>query len=401
MSDKITCPKCNHKFELTEAVRSGIQAALEAEHEQELEAVRRRAAEEMVTVKESAEAELRSMEKEISKKLALEKVKIQAEARDAMYAELTAANATLEEQQKKLQEAQKNEIELRKQQRQLEAEKNEFQLKMTRELDAERSKIVEETSARITDQYSMKQAEWEKQRSDMVKQMDELRRKAEQGSQQTQGEVFELTVESTLKETFVHDSIEPVAKGVCGGDILQVVNTKQGIRVGSILWELKRTKSFSEGWIQKLKDNQREAKAEVAVIVTSAMPAGIDRIGQVDGVWVVDPKSMLGIALALRASLFEVAQAKKAQAGRKEKSEEVYDYLNGVEFRGRVQALVESFSAMKEDLEAERRAFEKIWSKRDKQLVRAITTTAGFYGDLQGLIGSSLPEIKALSLESA
>ena len=401
MSDKIECPKCHHKFELTEAVRSGIQADLAADHEQELEAVRRRAAEEMVTVRESAEAELKAMEKEISKKLVLEKDKIRAEARDSVSAELVAANETLAEQQRKLQEAQKNEIELRKQQRQLEAEKNEFQLKMTRELDAERSKIVEETSARITDQYSMKQAEWEKQRSDMVKQMDELRRKAEQGSQQLQGESFELLVESTLKETFVHDSIEPVAKGVCGGDILQVVNTKQGIRVGSILWELKRTKSFSEGWIQKLKDNQREAKAEIAVIVTSAMPAGIDRIGQVDGVWIVDPKSMLGIALALRASLFEVAQARKAQAGRKEKSEEVYDYLNGVEFRGRVQALVESFSAMKEDLESERRAFEKIWAKRDKQLVRALTTTAGIYGDLQGLIGSSLPEIKALSLESA
>jgi hypothetical protein len=399
MSDKIECPKCHNKFELTEAVRSSIQEELEAGYKKELDAVSRRAAEEIVTAREAYEAELKVKECDISKKFAAERTKIQAEIRDSMGAELQDAQRAIEEQKSKLQEAQKNEIELRKQQRQLETEKNEFQLKMTRELDAERSKIVEETSQRVSDQYSMKQAEWEKQRSDMVKQMDELRRKAEQGSQQCQGESFELAVENTLRETFIHDSIEPVAKGVRGGDILQVVNTKQGVRCGAILWELKNVKNFSEGWIQKLKDNQREAKAEVAVLVTSTMPTGVERIGQVDGVWVVDPRSMMGIALALRASLFEVAQAKKAAAGRKEKSEEVWDYLNGVEFRGRVQALVESFIAMREDLETEKRAFEKIWSRRDKQLTRAMTSTAGFYGDLQGVIGSSLPEIKALTLD--
>lgn len=382
---------------MTEAIEKVLKADMRKEFEKSTDAMK----EELERERASLTAERTSIEKEVLKRVDTNRRSMEAAAKAAAEAELVSVREELGDQTAKLREAQNKEIELRKQQRALEQEKNEFQLKLTRELDAERSKIVEETSRKVSEDYSMKELEWAKHRADLMKQMDEMRRKAEQGSQQAQGEAFELAVEEILKEAFVHDSIEPVAKGVTGGDILQVVNTKTGARCGAIVWELKNTKAFSEGWVQKLKDNQREAKADLAVIVTKAMPAGVERIGQVDGVWVVDLKSMMGLALALRASLVEIAQAKRAQAGRKEKAEEVWDYINGPEFRGRMQAIVELFVTMKEDLDSERRSIEKTWAKREKLLMRAIGSSAGMYGDFQGLVGSSLPEIKALSMETA
>ena len=397
MSNKIKCPKCKASFEMTDAVEQDLRAQLAKEYEGQAEELKAQ----LDTEREKLTAERTSIDKEVTRRLEANKKAFQAQARDAAEAELTAIREENEATTAKLREAQKNEVELRKAQRQLEQEKNEFQLKMTRELDAERSKIVEEVSRKTADDYQMKELEWNKQRTDMLKQMDELRRKAEVGSQQAQGEVLELEIENLLREAFPHDSIEPVAKGVMGGDILQVVNTNLGARCGAILWELKRTKSFSDTWIPKLKDDQRNAKADLSVLVTTAMPKGVERIGQVDGVWVAEVKSMLGIALALRASLVEVARTRTAQEGRKTKAEEVYTYINGVEFRGRIQALVETFVAMKEDLDTERRSFDKVWAKREKQLVRVLGTTAGLYGELQGLVGASLPEIKALTMDIA
>ena len=56
---------------------------------------------------------------------------------------------------------------------------------------------------------------------------------------------------------------------------------------------------------------------------------------------------------------------------------------------------------MQEDLQEERRIAEKRWSKREKQLQRVVLNTSGMYGDLQGLIGSSLEEIPALTADNS
>ena len=231
-----------------------------------------------------------------------------------------------------------------------------------------------------------------------MKQMEILQQKTAQGSQQTQGETFELVMVDTLRATFPGDSIDPVAKGVEGADVILVVNALGGARCGSIAIELKRTKAWSDGWIQKLKDNQRESKADVSVLVTHTMPKGVERLSQIDGVWVTDPKGAVGLIAVLRASLQEIAQVRKSQAGRADKASMVYDYLGGNEFRGQMEALVESFVSMRDGLESERRAVEKLWSKREKEIIRATVAAAGFYGSMQGLVGSSLPEIKQLSL---
>ena len=391
----IRCPKCKASFEMTAAVSEDIRATLEKEYES-------RAAEEQEKIeKERKElaAQRVSIDKEVARRLETNKKAIEGAARDAAEIEIKTLKEEMDAQDTKLTEARKNEVELRKQQRELEREKNEFQLKLTREIDSQRQKIVEETSAAVADEYAQKQLEWEKQRTDLIKQMEELRRKAEQSSQQAQGEVVELQIESLLKETFTHDTIEEVGKGIKGGDLVQIVQTRTGIRCGSIVWEIKQTKSFSDAWLTKVKEDMRAAKADIAVIVTAAMPKGVERIGSVDGVWVVDYKSFIGLALALRSQLVEVAQARQAQAGRKEKAEEVYSYIVGTEFKSRVQALVETFVKMQDDLASEKRAFDKIWSGREKNIGRVIGTLAGMYGDLGGLCGTSLPEIKILGLE--
>lgn len=402
-SSQIKCPHCKKSFEMSTAVEENLRSSIEKEYLERSEAEREGIEQERAELNRKTNelaTQRTSIEKEVTRRLEANRKVLEAAARDTADAEITTLREEMATQATKLSEAQKIEVELRKQQRELEREKNEFQLKLTREIDAQRQKIVEETSRSVADEYAQKELEWSKQRSDMVKQMDELRRKADQGSQQAQGEVVELEIESLLKEAFPHDLIEPVAKGVRGGDIVQIVQTRGGARCGSIVWEIKQTRSWSDSWPTKLKDDQREAKADLAVIVTATMPKGVERIGVVDGVWVSDYKSLLGLALALRSSVVEVAQARQAQTGRKDKAEEVYSYIVGQEFRGRIQTLVETFVGMKESLDAEKRAFDKIWQKREKEIVRVIGTTAGLYGEVQGLVGASLPEIKQLALEA-
>lgn len=402
MSNQIKCPSCKKSFDISEAVSKDLRATVEQEFEERAEKDREALEKERATfekAKEDLAIQRTSIDKEVTRRLEAGKKTLEAAARDAADAELQTLKSEMDAQAQKLNEAQKNEVELRKQQRELEREKNEFQLKLTREIDTQRAKIIEETSRNVAEEYSQKELEWAKQKSDMVKQMDELRRKAEQSSQQAQGEVVELQIEGLLREAFPHDDISEVAKGVKGADLVQTVQTRTGARCGSIVWEIKQTKSWSDGWPEKLKGDAREAKAEIAVIVTAAMPKGVERIGQVDGVWVVDHKSLLGLALALRSSLIEVAQARQAQVGRKDKAEEVYSYVVGTEFRSRIQTLVETFVAQKEDLDAEKRALDKIWAKREKALIRGIGTVAGLYGEMQSFVGASLPEIKQLTLE--
>jgi Uncharacterized protein conserved in bacteria len=263
-----------------------------------------------------------------------------------------------------------------------------------------RQNIAEKVARESEENHKFKDAEKDKQLAEMRTQIEELKRKAEQGSQQTQGEVLELELEHLLKEDFPFDEILPVSKGVKGGDVIQIVKTQSGRVCGKILWETKRTKSWSDGWIQKVKDDQREAKADLSVIVSEVLPKGFHHFRQIDGVWVTDIPSALSLSLALRVALIQVTKAQDIQTGKEEKMEIVYNYLTGVEFRNRVQAIVESFVAMKKDLDAEKRAITAAWSKREKQIERVVLNIAGMHGDLEGIVGGSLPAVKMLELPS-
>lgn len=367
--ETIKCPKCNEVIELSEAISHDIEIRLKQQYENEIG-----------KTKKSIED------------------KAKREVQESLNVKISDLNEQLEVKTKNLKEAQKQELELRKRQRELEEKEEKLELELSRKIDAERQKIIQKTSKEFEETHRLKNAEKDKQLDDMKRQIDELKRKAEQGSQQMQGEVLELELEESLKEEFPFDVIEPVAKGVKGGDIIQTVKTQSGRICGKILWETKRTKNWSESWIQKLKDDQRDAKADLAILASESLPKGLQHFRLISGVWVTDILSAVSLALALRVVLIQVARERVTQVGKKEKMELAYNYLTGQEFRNRVEAIVESFTTMKVDLEAERRAMLKIWAKREKQIERVISNAAGMHGDLQEIAGSSLPAIKMLEL---
>lgn len=240
--------------------------------------------------------------------------------------------------------------------------------------------------------------EKEEQIASMQRQIEELRRKAEQGSQQLQGEVQELELEATLRAGFPHDIIEPVPKGEFGGDVLQRVVNPSNQPCGSILWESKRTKNWTEGWLAKLREDQRKAKADFALIVSNALPKGVHSFDHVDGIWVTESRCAVPVAIALRQSLIEIAAARQAGEGQQTKAELVYRYLTGPSFRHRVEAIVEKFSEMQSDLDKERRSMTRLWAKREAQIRGVIEATAGMYGDLQGIAGKAFEEIDGIDL---
>ena len=367
--ETIKCPECGEVIELSEAISHDIEIRLKQQYENKIEKTKK-------SIEEKAKKEVQ----------------------ESLNIKISDLNEQLEEKTKNLKEAQKQEIELRKRQRELVEKEEKLELELSRKIDAERQKIIQKTSKEFEETHRLKDAEKDKQLDDMKRQIDELKRKAEQGSQQMQGEVLELELEESLKEEFPFDVIEPVAKGVKGGDIIQTVKTQSGRICGKILWETKRTKNWSESWIQKLKDDQRDAKADLAILASESLPKGLQHFRSISGVWVTDILSAVSLALALRVVLIQVARERVTQVGKKEKMELAYNYLTGQEFRNRVEAIVESFTAMKMDLEAERRAMLKIWAKREKQMERVISNAAGMHGDLQEIAGSSLPAIKMLEL---
>jgi hypothetical protein len=392
-NETIKCPKCNFEFAISQAISKDIELSVAAKYEKQLS-----------EIKETSKKTVAAKEKEWENRLSEERAKIEEKARktvsESVKLEMTDLKAQLDEKQKKIDESYKQELEFRKKQREMEEKEKRFELEFQKKLDAEKAKLKEDALRQAEEAHSLKDAEKEKQLADMKKQIDDLKRKAEQGSQQTQGEVLELAIEEMLRSEFPFDDVEPVSKGVRGADIIQTVKTQSGKECGKILWETKRAKAWTDSWLPKLKDDQRDAKADIAVLVSEVLPKGINNFRIIDGVWITSISSALSLALALRVVLTQVSREKQLQSGKKEKMELVYGYLTGPEFRNRLEAIVESFIKMKSDLDAEKRALEKIWAKREKQLERVVLNISGMRGDLEGIAGMALPGIGALELSA-
>jgi len=277
-----------------------------------------------------------------------------------------------------------------------------------RELDLTVEKRIQEGLTATRDQakkeaeegLKLKVMEKEQTITAMQKQIEELKRKAEQGSQQLQGEVQELELETLLTTKFPFDQILPVPKGDHGGDVLQRVVNSSGQPCGTILWESKRTKNWSDGWLTKLREDQRVAKAEIAILLSQALPKDVESFQLIDGVWVIHPKVTVPVAFMLRHSLLEVALVRQASEGQQSKMDMVYQYLMGPRFRHRIEALAEAFTTMQDELSKERKVITKQWAKREEQIDRVMQATVGMYGDLQGIAGTSLQEIEGLELEA-
>jgi hypothetical protein len=238
-------------------------------------------------------------------------------------------------------------------------------LEAARKIDAERQIIQNEASKRAEERYHLRLAEKEKQIHDAKRANDELKRKLEQGSQQAQGEVLEIQLEELLRGAFLLDQIEAVPKGMNGADIVQKVFTRSGQNCGTIVWESKRTKSWSDGWLLKLKEDQRQLKAEIAVLVSEALPKDCRGFSQVSGIWVSDPQCAVSLATLLRCQLLQVAATRAAAIGAKQKSELLYEYVASTQFRHRVESVAEAFMSMHTGLQEEKRSTHRLWAKRE------------------------------------
>jgi hypothetical protein len=410
----IICPQCKTEIKLTESLAAPLLEATKRDFEQRLaqkdvEAAKRDAA---LRDRENALAKAKdSLDEQVAEKLNLERGKIVAEeARKAKLAlsndleqkskELREIQDILKQKNEKLAEAQQAQVELLRKQRELDDAKRELDLTVEKRVQEGLTVTREQAKKEAEEGLKFKVMEKEQTIVSMQKQIEELKRRAEQGSQQLQGEVQELELESLLTLKFPQDQIQAVAKGEHGGDVLQRVVGAFGQTCGTILWESKRTKNWSDGWLIKLREDQRQAKAEVAIIVSQALPKDVETFELVDGVWVTHPKTLMPVAIAMRHSLMEVACARQATEGQQTKMEMVYQYLMGPRFRQRVQAIVEGFSSMQEDLDKERKVIMKQWAKREEQIDRVMQATVGMYGDLQGIAGKTLQEIEGLELKA-
>lgn len=410
----IICPKCKNEIKLTESLAAPLIESIRREYDQRLARKDLDLASREKSVRDGEEALSKAkdaLENQIEERLKGERAKITAEetkkAKLALGADLSQKTneiadlqEILKQRDAKLAEAQNAQTDLLRKQRELDDAKRELNLTIEKRvqegLDATRQQARKEAEAEL----NLKVAEGQEKIASMQKTIEELKRKAEQGSQQLQGEVQEMELEALLGAKFPRDTIEPVPKGEHGGDVLHRVISPLGQPCGTILWESKRTKNWSDGWLAKLRDDQRTAKAEIAVIISQALPKGSGTFELIDGVWVTHPQAAIPVAVALRYTLIETALARQASEGQQTKTEMVYQYLTGPRFRQRVQAIVEAFVSMKEDLDKEKRAILKQWAKREEQMERVMQATVGMYGDLQGIAGKTLQEIEGLEFKA-
>ncbi len=391
MNDQIVCPHCRKSIPLTQAVSHQLKEQMEREREEEKKkwaaAFHKRVDEEKKKFESEYAKAKESFELSVKQKIYKE-MQMQFEDAKNEKDELAKQNKALQDQL----------IETNRLIRQTRNEAEQKRLEMEKKLGEEQEKMRVDMQKRADEEYHLKMLEKDKKLNDVIKLNEELKRKLEQGSQQTQGEVLELELETILKREFPYDEIKPVPKGIRGGDLLQVVKDNYGKTCGTIIWETKRTKSWSNEWLVKLKEDQRSIKAELAVLVTQVLPAEVKYFGNVDQIWICEFGCFLGVATALRSKLIEVMAIKLSSVGKNEKMEVLYNYLAGTEFKQRVEAIVEAFRSMQDDLKKERVWFMAKWAKQEKNITKVIDNTFGMQGDLQSIIGKSLVEIEGMDL---
>ncbi len=372
-----TCPECGAEIKLEDTIAAPLLAEQEAEFQTKLKAERAAATKTAIDkVKTELSDELAAKDKQVDELKRLQK-----------------------ERDKKLKAAQEKEAQFLAKQRELEDKERELNLTIEKRITAERAEIIKKVQTETEEGQALKLKEKDEQLHSMKRKIEELQKKAAQGSEQLQGEAMELHLEEGLKAKFPHDQIEEVPKGISGADLQQTVITPTGQSCGAILWELKRTKKWSTEWTGKLKTDQRNASAEIAILVSETRPPGLDTFEFYEGVYVCAPRYALPLAMVTRQTLIGIAKTRRSQTGQKDKMALVYDYLTGSQFKHRVEAICEHFEIMQSELAKERAAMQRIWAKREKQIQAVIENTIGLYGDLEGIAGQSMPQIEGLELD--
>ncbi len=406
MKNIITCPKCQTTLDVEQAIKEQLEKQLNADFlkkkaEMENEFSSR---EQSYQQKEAALAQ----EKARQDRVILDKLKeAEATQREKLKAEISAQNALVldelrkenHEKQQALQNMQKRELELLKQQRQLDEAKQALELQVERTLADERKAIEEKAREKEREANFLKSQENEHLISSLKQQLENMHRKMEQGSMQVQGEVMEVELEKLLSQTFPFDEITSVGKGSNGADILHKVRNHQMADCGTIIFESKRTKSFSPAWIEKLKADNRLHKGQISVLVTEAFPPEMKQFGLKDGVWICSYHEAIALVTVLRHSLLSLYDQKVAGENKGDKQQMLYDYLTSHEFAHQIEYVLSGYRAMQETLDKEKKATMKNWKIRQKQIEMMTQNTIDIYGSVKGIAGSSVKEIKELGFD--
>lgn len=405
----LQCPNCGTAIDVSEILKHQIAEEVLHEHNAQFAEERKKYKEAMdilkqkqTAIKEQEEKFQEQLNAQVSQQLKVEKQKLTGELKKQILEEQSESMALL---QKELSEKSEQLKELNKSKAliaQLEREKEEItsrvqaqaELALNQRLNLEKERISKE----LSEQSELKFRQKEEQMEGLKRQIDEMKRKAEQGSMQLQGEVQELAIEEWLTSQFPLDTIDEIKKGARGGDCIQRVHTREMQNCGTIYYESKRTKEFQPSWIEKFKSDMREKGSDIGVIVTEVLPKGYERMGMYEGVWVCRYEEFKALPCILREGIIQVSRANRNQENRSDKMGILYEYLTGNEFRLQVEAIVEAFSQMQSDLDKEKRAMTSIWKQREKQLSKVLESTIGMYGSIRGIAGSAIGSIQILEL---
>jgi len=399
----ITCPNCKYDFPIENALSQKIEDDIKSrylkrynEDKQKFETEKAQLAKEAELIKIQGE----NQEQILADKLRLAKSQLEQEAikkaASEMALQMEMLNKELTDKSQKLKESQVKELELMQKEKQIKEREESLKLDMEKQMVARQKEIEDRVKKMESERSDLKIKELEKKLTDQAELVETMRRKAEQGSMQLQGEVLELALEELLKATFPLDSIEEVAKGVKGADCVQHIKNNMGDFCGKIIYESKRTKAFTNEWIEKLKRDMRAQQADIAVIVTETLPKDMDSFGFKDGVWICTFTDVKPLAFLLRDSLLKIHTALISQENKGEKMQMLYNYLTANEFRQNIEAVVEGFLALKDGITREKIQMEKIWKEREKQLDKVLLNTTQFYGSIKGIAGNAVGDLKML-----
>jgi len=407
MSDKITCPNCGHTFDIEEALTEKIERHFKEEYQRKLREEHQklqRQQQQLDLMRQQLEAQQREqnniLQQKLEARLNKERQKIQQEYLNNYQSIIGELQQKLKQKEEETQALKDKELQLLRKEQELHDREKSIQIEVEKRLLEERRLLEEKARQQLEEVYGLKMRELKKQLDEQKALVDELKRKADQGPIQRQGEVQELAIEEFLQNAFPFDHIEEVPKGIRGADCIHTVYNRLQQPCGKIVYESKRTKNFSHLWIDKLKQDQVRCKADLAVLVTQAMPHDIQHFGIVNGVYVCSYHHLKNIAYILREMLIRIHSVKASQVNKADKMELLYQYLTSQEFVQTVQRMIENFSAMNQQLQREKRAMQRLWKEREKQIWAVQENLSALFGSIRGIAGNELDSIDLLELPS-
>ncbi len=403
--DKIKCPNCAHEFDVEEALSGKLEAHFKEEYERKVSeqadkfhAKEELLAKDMEAFEEKKEKENEIFKERLAKQVEKEKENIQKSTQESFEQQLKALSDENEKKKAENRKLKAAEIDLLQRENNLKEKTEELQLEVEKEMLEKQSEIEEKGRAKEREAHLLREKEFQKKLEDQKKLIDEMKRKAEQGSMQLQGEIQELALENLLAMSYPFDDIAEVGKGIRGADCIQTVRNRLQQVCGSIVYESKRTKAFAGDWIDKLKQDQITAKADIAVIVTETMPSDMDRFGEKDGVWICGFHEVKSLSFVLREMLIKTHSVKSSEVNKGDKMELLYSYLTSNEFVQNIQRIVENYDGMINQLNSEKKAMHKIWAQREKSIWVVQENIGSLFGSIKGIAGNELSTSSVLEL---